>query len=214
MFEKILQKIKTQKGEKSNVSERTLTDLARSLELVIVDDAALAKFDFAPVIASIDGNINHHTATAIKTLKEQTPPTPPAPPATPPASSTPPNDMPEWAKQLLEQNKKLSESLQVLQGTKVHENRLAQVQKVLGQAPKWYSDTVTASFGKMKFETDEEFAEYTQVLKTQTDTTIQAIKESGIVMTPPGGATLPPAPDAVSPMFQKALDATAPTTTK
>jgi len=208
MFEKILQKIKSQKGDKSNVSDRTLTDVARSLESVITDDAALEKFDFTPMLASIDGNINHHTATAIKAVKETTPPannqnTPPTPPTTP-------NDMPDWAKQLLEQNKQLNAAMQVLQGNKINDIRLAQVQKVLGQAPKWYSDTVTTSFSKMKFETDEEFAEYTQVLKTQTDATIQAVKESGIVMTPPGGAALPPSPDAISPMFQKALDATAP----
>ena len=45
MYEKILQKLKEQRGDTSNVSDRTLQDLAKTLEGFITTDDLLETMD-------------------------------------------------------------------------------------------------------------------------------------------------------------------------
>ena len=71
MYEKILQKLKTQRGTTSNVSDRSLEDMAKSYELIIKDDEALNALDFTKIIQSLDGNISKIAADAAKKAKDE-----------------------------------------------------------------------------------------------------------------------------------------------
>lgn len=211
MYEQILQKLIAQRGTKSVISDRSLQDWAKNLETLITTPEMLEKYDVAPVLASLEGNINHYTAEAVKAAvkksvedakKGQTTPT------TPPVTEPPSQDMPEWAKVLLKQNEALNQSILAMQGDKIVANRTEQVKKLMVDAPKWYTDTVLSSFGKMKFETEEEFTEYAGTLKTQIEAANQSAKESGITFNVPKQAKQEPPTDELHPLFKQALDQT------
>jgi hypothetical protein len=85
MKEKILQALKTARGQNTSTSDRTLETLATVLSATITDETAIpaAVEQYRPLLADIAGNISHVAAEAVKNAVPATPPaTPPAPPAT------------------------------------------------------------------------------------------------------------------------------------
>ena len=116
MKEKIFLKLKAQRGTTSNLSDRSLDDLARSLESIITTDEILSKFDFSAAIASLDGNINHYTAEQVKKIKEaeekrlkEEAEKKAAEEAA--KNKDPKEETPEWAKAIIEANKVMAERI-------------------------------------------------------------------------------------------------------
>lgn len=69
------------------------------------------------------------------------------------------DDMPEWAKKILESNEALKSELAAFKGEKVTDTRKSKLEKLLKDAGTFGTRTLK-SFGKMKFENDEEFEEF------------------------------------------------------
>jgi hypothetical protein len=205
MLEKILQKLKEQRAEKSNVSDRSLADLAATYVPLITTDEQLEAADFTAAIVSIDGNINNYTAAAVKAAAAKgTPPTTP----TPPATGTPPtpagDDMPAWAKALMEQNKALSEGLTKLQTEKVTTGRASQLEGVLKDAPDFFKKPILSTFSKTAFETEEEFTAYLEEVKAVRTDFEQKAAEQGMNVAVPSKANQPKN-DGGTPVLSEAL---------
>lgn len=77
------------------------------------------------------------------------------------------NDVPAWAKELVESNKKLTERLTTMESEKIGGSRKAKLSEKLVNVPDKLKTKILKDFDKMKFETDEEFETY--LAETETD---------------------------------------------
>lgn len=206
MLEKILQKMKEQRPKTSNVSDRSLQDLASTYAAVVTTDEQLEVIDFLPAITSIDGNINYYTAEAVKKVKPQTKPTNGNPPTTEPPQETPGGEEPPaWAKALMEQNKALTESVQRLNNEKIAKGRQSQLEEVLKDTPVFFQKPIVSAFQKAQFSNDEEFSTYIEEVKAiRTDFETQAA-ENGMNIAVPGKASQPKQ-DGMTPILSEARE--------
>ncbi len=194
MLEKILQKLKEQRGTTSNVSDRSLEALAKSLVILITTDEILAVADLSTAIESIDGNINHYTAEAVKKAKDAED-VEKAKKATELAvkkaaekakkdkekgTGTKTEETPEWAKTIMEQNQKFSEDLIALKQEKVTSTRSDQLNKIVKELPEYLANPIKESFKTASFENDEAFSTYLQQVEKSGKTFEQAAKEQGL----------------------------------
>ena len=197
MYEKILQKLKDQRGATSNVSDRSLEDLAKSLVTIITTDEILALANLTEAIESIDGNINHYTAEAVKKAKEEEEKeakkatelaAKKAEEARKKKAGTKTEDPPEWMetmKTIMEQNQKISDDLIALKQEKVTSTRGTQLNTVLKDLPEYLANPIKESFKKTAFENDEAFSTYLQQVEKSGKTFEQAAKEQGLNTTAP-----------------------------
>lgn len=216
MYEKILQKLKTQRGTTSNVSDRTLEDLAKSLESIISTDELLEKAELTKAIESVDGNINHYTAKqveeakskAIKDLEEQKKKEQEdvVKKAADEKAKKELDNMPEWAKALIEQNKAIADQMNGIKKEKVTQSRGEILTKKLEGTPDIFKNATLKSFNRMKFENDEDFNEYVTEIETSSKEAIQIARESGLNITAPKGQVKKPDPEEVTPEMQKAIE--------
>ena len=206
MLEKILQKMKEQRPKTSNVSDRSLQDLASTYVAVVTTDEQLEALDFLPAITSIDGNINNYTAEAVKKVKPQTKPTNGNPPTTETPQETPGGEEPPaWAKALMEQNKALTESVQRLNNEKITIDRQSQLEEVLKDTPVFFQKPILSAFQKAQFSDDEEFSTYIEEVKAiRTDFETQAA-ENGMNIAVPGKASQPKQ-DGMTPILSEARE--------
>jgi hypothetical protein len=189
MYEKILQKLKSQRdaagknGTPSNVSDRSLEDLAHTLETLIVDDATLEKADFSKAITSIDGNIIYHTSEAIKKVAEKKKEPEKKKETSTETSATKDDngdDVPAWAKKIMKQNEELTTEVLNLKSGKIQDTRLTKLKKQLEGLPSFYSEPIVSSFKRLQFEQDDDFEAYLGEIKTNGDTFVQTAKENGL----------------------------------
>lgn len=206
MLEKILQKMKEQRPKTSNVSDRSLQDLASTYAAVVTTDEQLEVIDFLPAITSIDGNINNYTAEAVKKVKPQTKPNNGNPPTTEPSQETPGGEEPPaWAKALMEQNKALTESVQRLNDEKIAKGRQSQLEEVLKDTPVFFQKPIVSAFQKAQFSDDEEFSTYIEEVKAiRADFETQAA-ENGMNIAVPGKASQPKQ-DGMTPILSEARE--------
>jgi len=207
MLEKILQKMKEQRPKTSNVSDRSLQDLASTYVAVVTTDEQLEALDFLPAIKSIDGNINNYTAEAVKKVKQpQTKPNNGNPPTTETSQETPGDEEPPaWAKALMEQNKALTESVQRLNDEKITKGRQSQLEEVLKDTPVFFQKPIVSAFQKAQFSDDEEFSAYIEEVKAiRTDFETQAA-ENGMNIAVPGKASQPKQ-DGMTPILSEARE--------
>lgn len=191
MFEKILQKLKQHREKGSNVSDRSLEDLARTMETVITTDELLEKWNPSAAIKSIDGNINHTSAEAAKKAAEEAARqaaekannTPPATPSTTDPKDK--DDVPAWAKQLMEQNSKLTERLDAMSTEKVSTTRKGKLEKALNGLPEFYTKPIMSAFDRAKFDSEEAFNEYLAEITTNKEAFEQTAKEKGYTFSIP-----------------------------
>lgn len=193
MLEKILQKLKTQRGQNSQVSDKTLESMAKTWANVIKDDETLNGIDFTEQISSLQGNIGH----IAKQVKEDTekllkkPEPTPTPAPTPKPNEPKPDDMPEWAKALIDQNQKNADLLAKMQGEKITTTRTQELNELLKDAPKAYKDSVFAGFNKAQFADDDDFNAFKEIQKTNYESFQQMAKEQGVVFNTPSPSKKP-----------------------
>lgn len=97
---------------------------------------------------------------------------------------------PEWAKLLIEQNKTLAEKVMNMEAGKATEGRKQKLESLLAQAPESLKSTVLKDFGRMKFETEEEFETYFSEKKTDYEAFSKELTEKGLgAIVKPGGAS-------------------------
>ncbi len=69
------------------------------------------------------------------------------------------DDIPAWAKELIESNKSLSEQLSAMKGEKVADVRRSKLEKLL-KGTKSFGESKLRDFRRMKFDNDDEFDEF------------------------------------------------------
>jgi hypothetical protein len=206
MLEKILQKLKAQRGTTSVISDKSLEDIAKSLVAIIATDEILNIFDFAPVLTSLDGNVNSYTAEAVKKAKEAVKPQDKKDPIIElikePEKA---DDTPEWAKALLEQNKVLVGEINVLKGDKIVKTRTEKLDAILKETPDIYRNTVLKSFNRATFTDEEDFNGYLAEIQEESKTVIQEGREKGLAFSAPSATITKPDPDGISPEMEKTI---------
>ncbi len=116
----------------------------------------------------------------------------PQPAPTPKPNEGEGNEMPAWAKALMEANEKqmqtMQAQLQAMQTEKVTASRKSQLDALLKDAPSQVKAKVTKDFARMNFESDEAFATYLEETKADvTELSNAIIASKGIVTAPKGG---------------------------
>lgn len=98
------------------------------------------------------------------------------------------DDTPEWAKLLIEQNKELNQKILNIESGKATENRKQKIESLLKDAPESFKATVLKDFGRMKFDTEEDFESYFSDKKTDFEAFSKELTEKGLgVIGNPGG---------------------------
>jgi len=207
MYEKILQKLKTQRGENSSVTDKSLEDLARTLEKVITTEEALESADFTPAIKSIDGNINKKASDAVKTAQQK---------ADEEAAEKKRladeeaekrrkekevddnGEIPAWAKTLMKQNEALQEQNKKLQtqfdrrsAEEIKADRLNLIKGKLKDLPEYYTTPIVSGFDSMQFENEDAFNSYLERVGKSGEEFAQQAKEHGLPSSTPKPAQQP-----------------------
>jgi len=220
MYEKILEKLKKQREESSNVTDRSLEDLARSLETVITTDDILTVADLTNAIKSIDGNINHYTATQVKAIetknqedavkKAQEEAAKKAEDERLAKLKTDPKNV-DIAAIIAESIKSavepLTNQISELKGDKIATSRSEKVNKLLKDAPDYYKNQITEGFKNLSFENDDTFNTYLGSTKTNLETFQQKAKEQGLNTAIPNPDVKQPEKEELNPTFAKAMAA-------
>jgi len=201
MYEKILQKLKEQRGQNSQVSDKTLESMAKTWGNVIKDDETLGNIDFTEQISSLQGNIGH-IAKQVKEDTEKIFKKPESAQPAPKPNEPKPEDMPEWAKALLDQNKQNAELLAKMQGEKITTDRIDEINTILKDAPKVYKDQVLLSrFDNMN---DDDFLSFKETTKTNFEGFQQMAKEQGLSFATPTPNVNKPKDDGRTPELANA----------
>jgi hypothetical protein len=226
MYERILQKLKEQRKQNSNVSDRSLADLAKSLESIILTEEILSKIDLSKAIESIDGNIRGIAADEVKKTKSEVEAAKKAADdeekrkkaetekAKKMAGVKDESEIPEYVKAIMEQNKlildshaKISADLGTLRNEKISSTRAEKLNKILDGAPSYLANPIKSSFQMAKFETDDEFDTYLSGIETEKANFIQQAKVNGLNTTTPGIDVKKPDPEnELPPIFKKAFE--------
>lgn len=184
MFEKILQKLKQQRGQNIQVTDKTLEAMAKTWANIVKDDETLNGIDFSEQINSLQGNIGH----IAKQVKEDTSKQFEGyikPNQTPNPNPTPqPNDQPKPGDDIAALIKQalspLQEQIEKMQGEKITTTRSQELNDLLKDAPKAYKDSVLAGFSKALFADDDDFNAFKETQKMNYEGFQQMAKESGI----------------------------------
>lgn len=205
MLEKILQKLKAQRGTTSVISDKSLEDMAKSLVAIIATDEILNVFDFAPVLTSLDGNVNAYTAEAVKKAKE-TAAKPIEEKKAPETVEQKNNDeTPEWMKPLIAQMGVLVNEVNTLKGDKIIKTRTEKLDAILKDTPDIYRNTVLKSFNRASFKDDEDFENYLKEVQEESKAVIQEGREKGLAFSAPSATITKPDPDGISPEMEKTI---------
>jgi len=140
----------------------------------------------------VDAEVTKSTKTFEDTLKskfdmvEKKNPNPPAPKID--------DNTPEWAKALIEQNKKLADEVAGIKSGKATDIRRQTLEAKLKDAPEAFKKTVLKNFGRMAFQSDDEFDEFITETETDMTTATQEAANNGL-----GNFPKPGSPAGVSP---------------
>jgi hypothetical protein len=187
MYEKILQKLKEQRGTTSTVSDRSLEDLARSLEPIITTDEILGLANLTNAIKSIEGNISHYTKQQLEKIKadEKKAAEDAAKKAAEKAKAEgDKKDTILTAEQLAGLIKDaiapLATELAGLKQEKTTNSRVEKLQAILKGLPDFYTKPLLAGFVRTSFTDDTEFDTYLGEVTSNRDAFNQAAKEQGL----------------------------------
>lgn len=216
MYEKILQKLMLQREKNSNVSDRSLQDLARSLATVITTDEQLELADLSTAIKSIDGNINHYTKISLEKIRKEE------------ADAKAKEDALEAEKATEEARKKaeaegrvditgavakaVADAIKPLMGEisslkteKSLNERKGNLESILKDAPEYFKNPIINGFNKTSFENDEEFTEYLSEIETSTKGFLQTAQENGLPTHTPAVNTKKPVDTGETAVLSDAL---------
>lgn len=98
------------------------------------------------------------------------------------------DEMPAWAKALVEQNENLSKQLQAINGDKLAKARKDKLDAIIKDAPEAVKTLVAGGIKPEAFATEEEYDAHLATIKTQVETlSTQLQAKGGVFKSPPGG---------------------------
>lgn len=100
------------------------------------------------------------------------------------------DDVPEWAKSLVESNKAMQEELKKLKTEKVTTSRRGRLEAVIKDSGR-YGERILKSFDRMSFATDEEFDEFLADTQEDVKAYVQELADNGLstLTSPPTAST-------------------------
>lgn len=191
---------------KANLSQKRLDALADKLAIKPADDADDAAIDavikdFDSILSIEDIAREDDRLRTLEAKQKENPPTPPAPPTPPtPPNPEPPkgDDMPAWAKAILDSNKKLEGELEAIKTGKIIETKRQTASELFAKSevlkripesvrPNWINRIDVNSETPMEDQLKELETEYTELVQVSAD--------SGRYAPPAGGGNPNPAID-------------------
>lgn len=191
---------------KANLSQKRLDALADKLASKPADDADDAAIDavikdFDSILSIEDIAREDDRLRTLEAKQKENPPTPPAPPTPPtPPNPEPPkgDDMPAWAKAILDSNKKLEGELEAIKTGKIIETKkqtaseLFAKSEVLNRIPEAIRQNWV---NRIDVNSETPFEEQIQALEAEYSTLVQVSADSGRYAPPAGGGNPNPAID-------------------
>lgn len=95
------------------------------------------------------------------------------------------DDMPAWAKALLESNKALTTRLETIEGDKTAKARKSALDKVLGKAPERIRQRYEKDFSRMNFKDDDDFNGWIEEITPDVESIVNDYNTKGGVVTRP-----------------------------
>lgn len=187
MFEKILKELKT-KYANLGLSETILKAKAKQIEKAVkteeeIADAVAGVEDDLAIFQSF-ADQNRTLAEKVKKLEEvKTTDKPEDKPEDKPTDKpTGNNDIPEWAKAMIESNKTLAESLTAMQQKEAQQTNAQKLQSKLDElkVSKSYLDLLPQSPTERSFQNDEEIAAFATDLKAKSDAYEQSLANGAL----------------------------------
>ncbi len=124
-----------------------------------------------------------------------------------PAKATDDVDVPAWAKTIIESNKTLTEKLAAFENGKTADSRKTKLGKAIEKAPEKIRSRYEKDFGRMKFETDDDFDSWLTEVTTDVDAISHDFSQKGTVIKPPMGGKGAAGDETVSPIVKARADA-------
>ncbi|HEV7382728.1 MAG TPA: hypothetical protein VGN64_23195 [Dyadobacter sp.] len=90
------------------------------------------------------------------------------------------DEVPEWAKGLIESNKALTDKLQAIESGKTSDTRKQTLEAKIKDAPEKIKSKILKDFAKMSFEKDEDFDIYLEETATDVAEISQSFSDSGL----------------------------------
>ena len=166
MKKKIIELLATKfEGVSENILSRIADKLSKTITSEDDLEDAVNKVTFQTVIESYaDSRVTEAQKTAVENYKKKHNINDDATPAQQqqersqePVQSKSGNDMPEWARALVESNKALSEKIAAMESEKVGNSRKAKLQDAVKGLPEAIANRYTKDFERLQFKDDADF---------------------------------------------------------
>lgn len=179
MKEKLLQALKT-KYKNLGLSEKILEQIAANLEVITTEETQIET-----AVAGVENLLKSFQSEAdrIRTeaAKPKTDPKKDEDKKDPEPEPKPASDeVPAWAKSLIESNKTLTEKLSQIESGKTKDTRLSILEGKIKDAPKAIKDKLIKDFSRMTFEKDEDFETYLTETEADLSSLSQELSDKGV----------------------------------
>lgn len=217
MKKKALELLQTRfEGVSSAILGRIADKIVKTTESEEDLAAAVESVTFQQLLESYgDSRATEAQQTAIENFKKkhniiidepnaaQTAPKPQPQPATK-QTQTEGDEMPAWAKALVESNKALSAELAKIKGEKVSDNRKSALSKVVDKLPESIKSRYIKDFGRLQFQDDADFNSWLDEIKPEVDSIVKDYARPKFGA-PKGGGSVKQA-DKIDPNLQARID--------
>jgi hypothetical protein len=185
MKEKILAALKTKYSSKG-FSAKTLESVADYLAATVSDENNIdtAVTGVEPLLSvfqsETDSRVNAAVAKAKTDTQQQNNPPAGANQGNGTQNSNANQDVPSWAKQLIDANEHLQKSLAALQGERITTTRQQTLNEKLKEAPEPYRNKILKDFKRMQFNSDEDFNSYLEETEMDAKEAVQKLVDDGL----------------------------------
>lgn len=180
MKEKIKARLKA-KFSGVNLSQKRMDAIADKLAKKLTDESEESEIDEAlddlnEIYSFSDMAKSDDRARSDEAKKKANP----SQPKEDPAKTEEDENVPAWAKSIIEQNKIYAEKLSNLEAGKTAESRRVQLEKKLENAPEKIKDSYLKQFERMSFKDEEDFTGYISDVETQVTELAQEFSNNGL----------------------------------
>lgn len=182
-FEGISESVLDRMAKKIAKTATTAEEVKSTVEEVTIQQIIDAEGDRRATDAQKTAVANYERKHGLKDGKTIEPSEPNEPTDTPDAKD--PDDMPQWAKAIVETNAKLQQQLSAMSSERITNDRKQQLSAVVEQLP----EHLQKPYARMKLDglSDEEFKTTLEDVKTEVGGIVDNLKQSGLVFARPLG---------------------------
>lgn len=186
MLEKILAALKT-KYSNIGFGDKAIQGVAAFLATTVTEEDKIddAVSGMEPLLKSFQGDVDKRVTDAVAKAKKEFSKEPEKEPEKekkeePKKVESKSDDMPEWAKSLIESNKSLTEKLSKFEGENTAKTRQQLLNEKLDGVSDIFKNATIRGFDKMQFKDDDEFTSYLAEVATDAENVKKEMSEMGI----------------------------------